>query len=97
MELFVTRRFRFCASHKLYNNGWSKEKNIKVINDSRPFNFSQLNNDAVKKANGNYVLFLNNDIEVITKGWLKEMLSIFQQKDVGAVGARRSREDCQLH
>lgn len=66
----------------------SKKDNIKIIDDSRPFNFSQLNNSAVDKSRGDYLLFLNNDIEIITKGWLIEMLSLFQQKDIGAVGAR---------
>lgn len=66
----------------------STHPNIKIVDDSRPFNFSQLNNSAAKLARGQYLLFLNNDIEVITKGWLTEMLSLLQQDHVGAIGAK---------
>lgn len=63
-------------------------ENIKVIGDDRPFNYSQLNNTAVKYANGEYIGLINNDIEVINEGWLNEMLSLAIQPGVGAVGAR---------
>jgi hypothetical protein len=53
----------------------SKYRNVKVIKDNREFNFSQLNNSAVKYANSEYLLFLNNDIEVISEEWLTEMVS----------------------
>lgn len=61
---------------------------IRVIHDSRPFNFSALNNRAVSQARGEVLAFLNNDVEVITPGWLDEMVGIVVRPGVGAVGAR---------
>jgi GT2 family glycosyltransferase len=53
-----------------------------------PFNFSRLNNAAARAAEGDYLLFLNNDVEVIAPGWLEALLEQAQRPDVGAVGAR---------
>jgi GT2 family glycosyltransferase len=61
---------------------------ITVIRDDRDFNYSALNNAAVAQARGELVGLLNNDIEVISPGWLDEMVSIALQPGVGAVGAR---------
>ncbi len=62
--------------------------NIKVMRDDGPFNYSALNNKAVKEARGELIGLINNDIEVITPEWLSEMVSIALQPQVGAVGAR---------
>ena len=53
------------------------------------FNYSRINNAAVRKHLGNarFVLFLNNDVEAIQKGWLDRMASLAARRDVGAVGA----------
>lgn len=53
-----------------------------------PFNFSKINNIATKKAKGTYLLFLNNDTEVINGDWLKLMVSFGQQERIGCVGAK---------
>jgi GT2 family glycosyltransferase len=52
------------------------------------FNFSKLMNIGVSHARGEYILFLNNDVEVIDASWLSTMVSFAQQKHIGAVGAR---------
>jgi len=57
------------------------------------FNYSKINNWAVAQAKGDYVLFLNNDTEVITEGWLRNMAGFVQRPDVGAVGCRLLYED----
>lgn len=54
----------------------------------REFNFSAINNWAVQYVDGDYLLLLNNDTEVISRGWLEEMLMFVQREDVGAVGAK---------
>ena len=51
-----------------------------------PFNFSRINNFAAKKARGSYLLFLNNDTEVITPDWIEALVEQAQRKSVGAVG-----------
>lgn len=52
-----------------------------------PFNYSSINNYAVTKAKGDYLLFLNNDTEVITSDWLEAMVEQAQRQTIGAVGA----------
>lgn len=64
------------------------EENIKIITVNEPFNYSAFNNIAAGKAKGEYLLFLNNDTEVINPQWIEEMLMFAARKDVGAVGAR---------
>jgi O-antigen biosynthesis protein len=61
---------------------------IRLLKDPRPFNFSRLNNEAAREAQGQYLVFLNNDIEVITPEWLGEMVSHAQRPEIGAVGAK---------
>jgi GT2 family glycosyltransferase len=65
-----------------------EQTRFQVIRDESPFNFSAINNSAVKKTNGDYLLFLNNDTEVITPDWLEGMLGYAQLKEVGAVGVK---------
>ncbi len=61
---------------------------ISLIHYAKPFNFSAINNYAVHYAKGQYLLFLNNDTEVISPQWLDEMYACFADKAVGVVGAR---------
>ncbi len=65
-----------------------KKSQIKIIEYKDAFNFSKINNFAVTKAKGEHLLFLNNDMEVIAKGWLTSMLEHSSRKEVGAVGAK---------
>ncbi len=52
-----------------------------------PFNYSKINNYAVSLAKGDYLLFLNNDIEVTTPDWVDAMVEQAQRPSIGAVGA----------
>ena len=52
------------------------------------FNFAAINNRAVEQVNTDYVLFLNNDTEVISPEWLSGMVGYQRMSGVGAVGAR---------
>ncbi|MEW8218854.1 MAG: glycosyltransferase [Candidatus Thiodiazotropha taylori] len=61
---------------------------VKVIRYDHPFNFSAINNFAVKQASGELLCFMNDDIEVISPGWLDEMVSQGVRPEIGAVGAR---------
>ena len=51
------------------------------------FHYSAINNFAVEHARGEYVILLNNDVEILTPSWIEEMLMLAQREDVGAVGA----------
>ncbi|MBX8512312.1 glycosyltransferase [Pseudomonas cichorii] len=66
----------------------SEQPNITVLRDDDPFNYSALNNQAVRLARGELVGLINNDIEVISPEWLDEMVALALQPEVGAVGAR---------
>lgn len=61
---------------------------FQVIDLPIPFNYSRINNLAAKEANGTYLLFLNNDTEVITKDWMSKMVSFAQFERIGCVGAK---------
>ena len=62
--------------------------NVKVVTWDGPFNYSAINNYGAEYATGDYYLMLNNDIEVISPGWMSEMLGYCQREDVGIVGAK---------
>ena len=65
-----------------------KKNRVRVLYWDREFNYSAINNFAAREAKGEYLLLLNNDTEVITKGWIKELLSNCARKEVGMVGAK---------
>ena len=61
---------------------------VKVLTWEKEFNYSGINNFAAEQAEGMYLLFLNNDVEILTPQWMEEMLQICQQKDVAITGAK---------
>jgi len=65
----------------VYLKSIEKKKFIRILQYKSEFNFSKINNYAVSKVKGEHILFLNNDIEVISQGWLSAMLEqSLQQK-----------------
>ena len=60
----------------------------RVLTWEKEFNYSAINNFAAKEAKGEYLLFLNNDVEILTPDWMEEMLQNCQQEDVAVVGAK---------
>lgn len=64
------------------------KKKVRVLYFEGAFNYSKINNYGVAHAKGEYVICLNNDMEVITPDWIEELLSHCQRKEVGVVGAR---------
>ncbi|MCL2935993.1 MAG: glycosyltransferase [Trichodesmium sp. MAG_R02] len=70
---------------------YSGEANISVIpvaNTDGKFNFAAINNRAVEKVKTEYILFLNNDTEIIYPHWLSQMMGYAKIPGVGAVGAK---------
>ena len=61
---------------------------IRILKWEGSFNYSAINNYAVSETDGEYLVLLNNDTEVIGKDWLGEMLANCQRKEVGIVGAK---------
>lgn len=69
---------KLCKSHN----------NIKIVNIDEEFNYSRINNLAVKQAKGDFLLLLNNDTEVITPDFIDWMLGYASQKHIGCVGIK---------
>jgi GT2 family glycosyltransferase len=60
---------------------------VRVMPYHEPFNYSAINNRAVREARGEIVGLLNNDVEAINRDWLTEMVSQAVRPGIGAVGA----------
>ena len=67
--------------------------NVQVVTWEKGFNFSAINNFGVTFAKGEYLLFLNNDTEVIEPEVIRELLGYGMREDVGVVGARLLYQD----
>ncbi|HSH39977.1 MAG TPA: glycosyltransferase family 2 protein, partial [Chthoniobacterales bacterium] len=61
---------------------------VTVLRAEGEFNFSRLNNIGAAAARGSFVALLNNDLEVMNRDWLREMVSHAARAEIGAVGAR---------
>lgn len=65
-----------------------QDPRVRVLSYPGPFNYSAINNFAVQHAKGEVVVLLNNDIEVISRDWLAEMVGHALRPEIGAVGAK---------
>ena len=61
---------------------------VSVLNWDQDFNYSAINNYAAQHAKGDFLLFLNNDTEVISPEWIERMMEEAQWDEVGAAGAK---------
>ena len=71
----------------LYKELTSAHPEVRVLTWDHPYSFAAVNNWGAEQAKGDYLLFLNNDTEVITPDWMEEMLGYCQRPDTGCVGA----------
>ncbi len=71
-----------------YGDLQERETNVRVVTYKGDFNFSKINNFGAKEARGEYLLFLNNDTEMISEGCIAELMNYVRRPDVGAVGAQ---------
>lgn len=71
-----------------YYEELKENEKIRVLTYEGEFNYSAVNNLGAANANGEYILLLNNDTQVITVNWMEELLMYAQREDVGAVGAK---------
>ena len=72
----------------MINEYKNKYKNFKSIRLECDFNYSYINNEAVKHAKGDYILFLNNDTEVLTENFMEYMLGYARLDHIGCVGIK---------
>lgn len=65
----------------------------KVVDADIPFNFAQINNMGVEVADGEYFLFMNNDMSIISPDWIETTLALAEMPKVGLVGAKLLFDD----
>ncbi|MFT7412354.1 MAG: GT2 family glycosyltransferase [Paraglaciecola sp.] len=80
-----------------YFEGLQKsQSNIRVLKYPYLFNYSAINNFAVKHAKGEIIGLINNDVEVISPNWLGDMVGHTQRVDIGCVGAKLLYPDTRI-
>ena len=87
-EILVLDNETKCEKTLNYFEEIKQYPQIKILEYHQPFNYSAINNFGVKHARGEIIGLINNDIEIISKGWLSEMVSYAMQEGVGAIGAK---------
>ncbi len=75
------------AATKTYLTEISKRPRVRVLTYDEPFNFSAMNNFAARQSSADIYVLLNNDIEVISRDWLTELVSHAARPEIGCVGA----------
>lgn len=75
------------ATFRYYEAQQAAHSSLRVVKYTGGFNFSAINNFGRKAARGDFLVLLNNDIEIISENWLEELLQLACQPKVGAVGA----------
>lgn len=71
-----------------YYEELEKRENVRILKWEHEFNYAAINNFGAAHASGEYFLFLNNDVEIITTDWVEKMLGNCQRDQVGAVGVK---------
>lgn len=66
---------------------------LRVVPFEGPFNFSAKINRGVVHSEGERLLLLNDDMEVVTPEWIERMVMYLELEEIGAVGARLLWED----
>ena len=85
--IIIENNSEFDSTFSYYKSIEQNEK-VRVVYWKDEFNYSAINNFGETFAKGDYILLLNNDMEIISPDWLQEMLMFAQREDVGAVGAK---------
>ena len=67
---------------------WLKRHADRVISTTEPFNWARFNNLAAARCRGDYLLFLNDDIEITDPDWLTRLVALAQRPEIGVVGPR---------
>lgn len=88
LEIIVIDNGSVEKQTRAYLEKLASEPGARVINAPGKFNFSRLINRGAKEAQGEILVFLNDDVEATEGGWLREMVSHAARDAVGAVGAR---------
>lgn len=88
LEIIVADNGSEGAETHAYFNELLRDRRVIILPVPGLFNFSRINNQAAAMARGELLAFLNNDIEVLERGWLKAMAAHAARREIGAVGAK---------
>ena len=88
VELIIVDNDSTSDEAHTYFRSLESDPRIRILPFSGDFNYSAINNFAVRRAKGDLLAFLNNDVDVISPDWLKDMVSIAVSPGVGAVGPK---------
>ncbi len=86
-EIIILDNETTCEKTLAYFEKIKKYNNVEILEYHHPFNYSAINNFGVKHAKGEIIGLINNDVEIISEGWLSEMVSHALRDEIGAVGA----------
>ncbi len=86
--ILVDNQSKEKSTYDYYHKLKKENRSVRIIDYGPDFNFSRACNLGASESRGKYLLFLNNDIEVITPHWLTNMLSFISIEGVGIVGAK---------
>ncbi len=92
-EIIVVENNSASEEIREYYEEIGKHPKVRIVAYEGGFNYSKINNFGASFAEGEFLLLLNNDTQVITVNWIEEMLMYGQRRDVGAVGAKLYYED----
>ena len=87
-EIIIVENNSETSEIREYYDKLRENDRVKIVTYEGKFNYSAVNNLGVSQAEGEYLVLLNNDTQVITVNWLEELLMYAQREDVGAVGAK---------
>jgi GT2 family glycosyltransferase len=86
-EVILVDNGSTCSRTRRYLSRLQGRKRLRVISCAGDFNFSRLCNRGAAEARGDYLLFLNSDIEVVHPDWLERLLEAAGHPRIGIVGA----------
>ena len=85
--LIVENGSQRASTFACYEN-LARDQRVRILAWDRPFNFAAINNEAIRIAAGEVLLFLNNDVQAINRDWIERLLEHALRPEVGAVGAK---------
>ncbi len=96
--LIIDNNSRDAATESYYLEAEARHGTLRVLRYKGDFNFAAICNFGVARCVGDHILLLNNDTELISPDFVREMLGYSQRPDVGAVGALLYYpDDCVQH
>lgn len=76
------------AENKAVIGDYCAKENVRYLYQPSEFNFSRMCNTAAKESHGDFLLFLNDDIEIDDSSWLRKMAGELSQDNIGSVGVK---------